>query len=176
MPEERSTGTIDGDRALNRSTVWKTIPRSVTSDVDSPLRRDLLGTDLLGTERFIKVPYALSLSRSYKGALCSVPQSVLSLSRSSSVGPSLSRSSVSPSVGPPSSKTPDSDIPPPTEPLLESVVDPDAADREPEPSTGPSIPRYSPGLYSSSSTLTVYSSSTSSPDRTRTYDPEVNDP
>ena len=77
MPEERSTGTIDGDRALNRSTVWKTIPRSVTSDVDSPLRRDLLGTDLLGTEHFIKVPYALSLSRS--------SQSVLrqSLSRSS---------------------------------------------------------------------------------------------
>jgi hypothetical protein len=68
MPEERSTGTIDGDRALNRSTVWKTIPRSVTSDVDSPLRRDLLGTDLLGTEHFIKVPYALSLSRSFRRA------------------------------------------------------------------------------------------------------------
>ncbi len=32
-------GAIDGDRALNRSTVWKTIPRSTTNDVDSPLNR-----------------------------------------------------------------------------------------------------------------------------------------
>jgi hypothetical protein len=107
MPEERSTGAehligrrsgrqaidgidgdralnrstvkaIDGDRALNRSTVWKTVPRSVTSDVDSPLRRDLLGTICWG--RTNARARSAGDRAFHKGALCSVPQSVPVLS------------------------------------------------------------------------------------------------